>query len=212
LRQARGRAILAAALAATSALAGALMACGGDDDPSDVPTPRATEQAVFASPTIEAQKLTSTEKGYTVTFPEGWNIRANYGTIQGESLDIALLDDAVTSSQVRPTLTIGCFPHQAGSAPDQAEFQQARVSAVRNSLAEPPVLTTRQVAGVQASVATYTKQIDVGSGQVDSIRQQDVFFVGPLCSFSLSLLSAPEDEGLFQPQFDAMADSFAFLP
>lgn len=205
--------MMAAALAAAVALAGALVACG-DDGPVDAsPTAApATEPVAFASPTIVASTLTSTEKGYSVTFPESWNIRPNYVYVGAESLDAAFLDSDVPSGSIRPTLTIGCFPTGPGGPPTQGEFADARLTALRSTLAEPPQTSTRVVAGIQATVATYVKEIAVDETQIDRIRQQDLFLVAPLCAFTISLLSTPEDEAAFQPQFDALVNSFLLLP
>jgi hypothetical protein len=210
----RARLVSAAAIAALTAAAMGVVACGSDDDEPEQPTaaPAATEIAVFASPTIEGQKLTSTEKGYTVTFPDGWAIKPNFGTIGGESLDAAFLGEEGEATAVRPTLTIGCFPHAAGEAPESQVFIENRIAAVTALAPVPPVVTSREVAGVPAGVTTYIKEIEAVPGQVDRIRQQDVFFVGPLCSFSASLLSSPEDEPLYQPQFDSLLNSFSFVP
>ena len=68
------------------------------------------------------------------------------------------------------------------------------------------------MSGLPATVATYVKEIKVDETRTDVFRQQDVFLGGPLCSFTVSLLSSPEDEAVFQPQFDAMLDSFLLLP
>ena len=203
------------ALAAAMVAAAALIGCGGDDDnggeTSPTAAPQATEPVAFASPTVEAQTLTSIEKGYRVTFPTGWTIRPNYVNVGEESLDTAFLSRDVPSGAVRPTLSIGCIPKTADGPPAQEEFQQGRLTALAQTLVAPPEATTRQVGGIQATVATYVKEIVVDPTRTDRIRQQDVFVVGTLCAFTISLLSSPEDEAVFQPQFDAMLASIDFL-
>ncbi len=212
----RASAIHVIALACAMAAAAALAACGGDGGGEDVELPtaslRPTEPVPFASPTVEAQTLTSTEKAYRVTFPDDWTLRPNYVNVGVESIDAAFLNRDVPSGDVRPTLSIGCIPKQAGGPPEQEEFQQGRLAALTQTLVAPPATSTRQVDGIQAAVATYVKEIVVDPERTDRIRQQDVFLVGPLCAFTISLLSSPEDEAVFQPQFDEMLASFELLP
>jgi hypothetical protein len=205
-------AVVLVALVLASAV---MVACGGDDGEDPLPTaaPVATEPVPFASPTIEGGRLTSIEKGYAVTFPEGWNIRPNYVNVGSESLDAAFLDASIPTGPVRPTITIGCVPKEPDGPPTQEEFQRTRLEALTATSTAPPETTSRQVSGIQAAQATYAKAIQADpTAPLDLIRQQDIFFVGDLCAFSVSLLSSPEDVDTFQPQFDALLASFELIP
>jgi hypothetical protein len=201
----------------TLLIAALAVGCGGDDDdgfvsPSPTREPSVPAVTPFPAPTVVGQMLTSPAKGFSIVFPDGWTINPGYGgTIGTESIDVAFLEDAAATpvGQVRPSLVVGCIPVDV--IPDPEAYPEQRSTALQSTLETPGEVRELQVANAPAIAVTYEKEIARETGSEERIRQTDVFFVTPYCGFTVSLLSAPEDAARFDPQFEAMLDSFQLI-
>lgn len=209
---------LANVVVLTTVLFAGAVACSEDDGSPparETPTPSPALPAVtpFPAPTVVGRTLSSTAKKYSVTFPEGWVLRPNYATVGNESLDVAFLEEEIPSGPVRPSLAIGCMPVELIA--DLGEYVESRVAGLQQTLGQAGDVEERTVGGARAAFVTYEKLIGeertATAGQ-ESIRQVDVFFVGDVCAFTVSLLTSPEDASSLEPGFLAMLNSFEFLP
>jgi hypothetical protein len=185
------RAMLATA-AALAALA--FVACGDDgsddgngDGQQNEATPQATSIPRDPLPTVVGRTVTSTAKGYTATYPEGWEPRYDIALAPGQKLDAYFGPPRAEEGQFRATITIAC-EQITGSEDSRAYYERKR--AVTESTAVGQIIgpETTSISGVPAYRIEY--QLDAGEQEV---RKIDVFAANDTCGYTISLASSPEE-------------------
>jgi hypothetical protein len=159
---------------------------GGDGTPTDV-TPQNTSIPRDPLPTVVGRTVTSTAKGYTATYPEGWEPRYDIALAPGQKLDAYFGPPRAEEGQFRATITIAC--EQIGGGEDsRAYFERKR--AVTESTAEGEIVgpETISIGAVPAYRIEY--QLDAGEQEV---RKIDVFAANDTCGYTISLASSPEE-------------------
>jgi hypothetical protein len=179
----------------------------GEVEATETPGPVGTPVR-FPEPTLDGNTLTSPGKGYRATFPDTWTVRPAYGSIGGEALDVAFLNEDEEAGPVRPTMSIGCRP--IDGPVDLEEFTRSRVSGLIELRVSEPDLSSRVVAGTSAMVVSYQREL-VGEEGRDTIRQQEVYLVGERCIFNISLLTSPEEMERFSQDFEEMLSTFELI-
>lgn len=201
---------------AAAGLALVMSACGGDDagpDPGDVTpevsaTPGTRSVTPFPQPMVAGNRIESPAKGYAANLPEGWNVRPNHIQTFDASVD-AFFEPLKPGAGFQPNIAVTCLVVR----PDSAEEWQTSIktNTARQGLNENIQESTRQVAGMQATVLSY---INVSQAATAALRldKQDFLFRGPICDYTITTTALEGQRAEYQPQFDAFVDSFQLVP
>jgi hypothetical protein len=181
-------------LATAAGLAALAFAACGDDggdngnggEPNDA-TPQSTPIPRDPLPTVVGRTVTSTAKGYTATYPEGWEPRYDIALAPGQKLDAYFGPPRAEESQFRATITIAC-EQIAGSEDSRAYYERKR--AVTESTAEGEIIGPESVS--IGSVPAYRIEYRLDAGEQD-VRKIDVFAANGTCGYTISLASSPEE-------------------
>lgn len=190
----------------------AAVACG-DGGGGSLPTPGITALASrvtanvtpFPTPGITSNQIDSTaSKGYTATFPEGWKVRANLIQTSDASSDV-IFEPLTAGAKVQANININCIVTKAPSQAEHVTFEATKTA--RIGLNKNIVVTTRQVAGVEATVLTYNfaSQSEQNTPPLD---KQDIFFSSTTCDWILTTTVPAGQRPQYQERFDAFLDSF----
>lgn len=204
----RQRALSVASLLAALAFA----ACGddgGDDGGDGTPPPDATAQSTSIPrdplPTVVGRTVTSIAKGYTATYPEGWEPRYDLAVAPGQKLDAYFGPVRAQEGQFRATITIAC-EQIAGSEDSRAYYD--RKIAVTESTAVGEIVGPEQISvgGVPAFKVEY--ELDAADQEV---RKIDVFAATGPCGYTISLASSPEELAQHLPSWQQFLADFQFV-
>ena len=200
-------------IGASVALLGAA-ACNDDGGGVAVVTPGITTIArtgvtanvtPFPTPAITGNQIdSSASKGYSATFPQGWNVRVNLIQTADASADV-MFEPLTAGATVQANISVNCIVFKQASAADHISFEATKTS--RIGLNKNIVVTQRQVAGVDATALTYQfeSQNEQGTPPLD---KQDVLFSAGKCDWILTM-TTPSGQGTqYQPIFDAFLESF----
>lgn len=173
----------------------AFAACGDDDgDDGGDGTPQADATAQNTSiprdplPTVVGRTVTSIAKGYTATYPEGWEPRYDLAVAAtGQKLDAYFGPPRAQEGQFRAAITVAC-EQSAGTEDSRAYYERKR--AVTESTAVGAIVGPEQISigGVPAFKIEY--QLDAAD---QDVRKIDVFAASGPCGYTISLASSPEE-------------------
>jgi hypothetical protein len=176
-------------------------ACGGNTK-KEVASPTSAPPATpFAQPTIIDRVLTSTAKGYEVTFPTNWQPRPNFFQSAGASTDAFFGGDEVNGAQ--PNISVTCSTPVLSLDASLAQTLQT-LKALRQASPTPVAL---QVGGKDARLLQYAI-----AKQDSPLEQEDVIFVDDRCVWKVSLVVPQGALGRFEPDFQDFLRSFKLIP
>jgi hypothetical protein len=200
-----------AILIVMSAALVAAAACGGGGGP--LPTPGITTIAKtgvtanvtpFPTPAITGNQIdSSASKGYSATFPEGWNVRVNLIQTADASADV-IFEPLTAGATVQANIAINCIVARSPSQEEHITFEATKTA--RIGLNKDIVTTQRQVNGIDATVLTYRYVSQ--SEAAPQLDKQDVLFSAGKCDWILTMTAPSGTRARYQPLFDAFLDSF----
>lgn len=186
-------------------------ACGGGG--GGVATPGITTIArtvtanvtPFPKPAITGNQVdSSASKGYSATFPQGWNPRINLIQTADASADV-FFEPLTAGANVQANIAVNCIVAKQASASDHITFEATKTA--RIGLNKDIVMTQRKVVGVDATVLTYTFQSQ-NDQNTPALDKQDVLFSAGKCDWILTMTSPAGTRAQYQPIFDAFLESF----
>lgn len=184
-----------------------------DGGGTSVPTPGITALATrvaanvtpFPTPAITDGKIDSSgSKGYTASFPEGWRVRANLIQTSDASSDV-IFEPLTAGATVQANISINCVVSKSTSPEEFITFEATKTA--RIGLNKNIVTSTRQVAGIEATVLTYSfaSQSQQNTPPLD---KQDIFFSSSRCDWILTTTVPAGQREQYQERFDAFLNSF----
>lgn len=201
------------ALVAAAAVALLAMGCGGGGGGKNAGTPSGTrppeaQPTPFATPIVIGSELTSL-KGYAVTFPQGWKVRANLINTVDATVD-AFFEPAAsagqpTTGQVQANISVNCQvirganPEEflSGSATRTARLPQNKDISVAET----------NVSGVKATTFRYRFE-SAQDATAPKLEKQDVIFSNAKCDWTITLGTPADQFDKYKPIFDAFLSSF----
>jgi len=197
--------------AAAIAVLGAACGGGGGSSSKNAGTPSATQSPAaqatpFGTPVVIGNELTSL-KGYSVTFPPGWKIRANLINTADATVD-AFFEPAAaqpTSGQVQANISVTC---QVIRAANPEEFLSGSATRTANLPQNKDITASAtKVAGVQATALRYRFE-SAQDATAPKLEKQDVIFSNNKCDWTITLATPADQFDKYKPAFDAFLSSF----
>jgi hypothetical protein len=183
--------------------AAAIAACGGDDDGNGAggdgaegsPTAQVTAIPPDPLPTVEGRVVNSIAKGYTVTYPEGWEPRYDIAVTPQQKID-TYFAPARADGGFRASISIAC--EQSTGEDSRAYYERKR--AVTEGSADGPITGPEQfsIGAVPAFRIEY--ELDAGGQEV---RKIDVYAANDRCGYTIAFAAAPEEVAQYLPAWDA---------
>jgi hypothetical protein len=190
----------------------ALGACGddgGDDgvdgDAQANGTPQSTAIPRDPLPTVEGRTVTSVAKGYSVTYPDGWEPRYDLAVTPDQKLDAYFGPPRATADLFRASITVSC-ERIAGSEDSRAYFERKR--AVTESTAVGEIIGPEPITlgGLPAFRIEY--QLDA---QDQDVRKIEIYAANRTCGYTIGLSSSPEELTQHLPAWREFLAAFRFL-
>jgi hypothetical protein len=200
----------AVALAA-AAVALLAAACGGGGSSKNTSTPSGTQSpsaqaTAFATPLVNGNALTSL-KGYAVTFPQGWKVRANLINTSDATVD-AFFEPApaqTTPGQVQANISVNC---QVIRAATPEEFLSASATRTAQLPQDKSIsVSETRVSGVKATAFRYRFE-SAQDPTSPKLEKQDVVFSNDKCDWTITLATPADQFDKYKPTFDAFLASF----
>jgi hypothetical protein len=193
--------------AAGIALLGA--ACGGGGKNAGTPSGTQSPEAKatpFATPVVIGNALTSL-KGYAVTFPEGWKVRANLINTADATVD-AFFEPAATQpapGQVQANISVNC---QVIRAANPAEFLSGSATRTAQLPQNKNIsVSETRVSGVKATAFRYRFE-SAQDPTAPKAEKQDIVFSNDKCDWTITLATPADQFDKYKPIFDAFLSSF----
>ena len=198
-------------LAVTCSLALVIAACGGGgsgDDGSQTngeQTPQATLIPNDPLPTVEGRNVTSLAKGYSVTYPEGWETKFNLVNAPTQKLD-AFFAPPPTAGGFRATIALTC-EQIGGSETSRTYYERKRL--VAESFADTEIIGPEQTSlgGVEGFKIEYRQSLEDGS----EVQKIDIFAANKSCGYTVSLTSSPDDLAEHLPAWQEFLNTLALI-
>ena len=196
--------------AAAIALLGAACDSGGSsknaNTPSSTKSPAAAQPTPFGTPVVNGNQLTSL-KGYSVTFPQGWKVRANLINTVDATVD-AFFEPAPAppaSVQVQANISVNCQVIRAakpeeflsGSATRTAQLPQNKNITVSET----------KVSGVTATALRYRFE-SAQDPTAPKLEKQDIIFSNDKCDWTITLATPEGQFDKYKPTFVAFLNAF----
>jgi len=186
----------------------ALAACGGNGD--EVAQPTAAGQATAGTatpmntPVITDNLFEFKDKGYSVSFPEGWLPMPNYLPGPNFSIDAFFAPEEVEGLQ--PNMAVTCEGLPEGMTLE--EYFDLKVEVVKQVTKAEPETSSREVDGQEARQLRYTREKNIDA----PMEKTEVFLVTERCGWDISLTVPFTDRADYHEPFDQFVDSFHLLP
>lgn len=172
------------------------------------PDPDAPPTIAQPAPTVEGNRYTFPDKGYSVEKPAGWGARPNNLFVVSSELfpsDSFIAPDSEVVDNIRPSVSISCL------IPGENERTSADAAtawgAFVNQLARQEVPSTRTaVSGVDAFAFNYAQQ-QHASAPIFADRT-DVVFVSGGCRWLITLLTPEGRRESYIERFEKLLESF----
>ena len=196
--------ISAGLLAAITALATLLAACGGGGEhPTPAGTPVATPTVTalpLGTPVITGNQFEYPARGYGVEIPEGWEVDSDYLTGPDYAIDAFFAPEpeeagakasiAVTREKPEPDLTA-------------ESYLNAKMEVIRELAQGEPRLSEREVGGVKATVVEYEPTTaDV------HVEKTDVIFVQGTYGWTITVTVPAGKRASYEGVFDRFLTSY----
>ena len=189
--------------------------CSGDDDKRTLPTPGITvvgqttgvSGIVTPFPTpqvVNNQVDSSTSKGYTATFPEGWNFYPNRIQTRDASADI-IFEPLKAGATAQASIAINCIVVQQAAGSDHISFEATKVARIGTN--SNIVASQRQIAGQTATVLDYRFE-SPNEANIPPLEKQDVLFSAGGCDWIITTTSLAGERAKYDVAFNAFLDSF----
>ena len=203
-----------AIIVACAAMAFAATGCG-DGDGGAAPTPGVTTTGLqtqvsqlvtpFPTPVVNGSTVdSSASKGYTATFPEGWNFYPNRIQTRDASADVAF-EPLTVGATAQANIVVNCITVKSDSAEEHVRFEATKVAQIGTNTQTQ--ISERQISGIQATVLSYRFQ-SANDANIPVLDKQDILFSSDSCDWIVTT-TAPEGRRTeFEPQFNAFLDSF----
>jgi hypothetical protein len=198
-----------ACAAAAIALLGA--ACSGGGGSKSTATPAGTETpqgepTPFATPVVSGNQLTSV-KGYAVTFPQGWKVRANLINTADATVD-AFFEPAAAQpapGQVQANISVNC---QVVRVTGPAEFLSDSATRTAKLPQNKNIsVSETSVNGVKATALRYRFE-SAQDAAAPKLEKLDVIFSNSKCDWTITLATPADQLDKYKPIFDAFLSSF----
>jgi hypothetical protein len=195
-------------------LLAALVAACSDEDKRSLPTPGVTTigqasvtTAVtpFPTPRVTSNQVDSTgSKGYSATFPEGWNFYPNRIQTRDASADV-IFEPLKAGANAQASISITCIVAKQEDSSIHITFEATKVARIGTN--SNIVESQRQVTGTTATVLTYRFE-SPNEANIPPLDKQDVLFSAGNCDWIITTTAPGDQRPQYQSQFDAFLDSF----
>lgn len=189
-------------------------ACGGDDKGGATTTTPGGEASAsaqarrtpFATPQINGNQLDSA-KGYSVTYPAGWKVRANFLNTADATVDAFFepLEGPAVAGQVQANIAIMCVLDKAPDSKQYAAAVQTMTARLPNNSSFE--VSQRQISGTTATVQTYHTESKTDPTQ-PKLDQRDYLFSSDKCDWRITTTAPAGQLDKYKPAFDGVLDSF----
>lgn len=208
-----GRSIVV--LIALAAIAGLGMACsGGGSTRSATPTAFSIGTQVtgavtpFPTPQLTGNTIVSPSKGYSATFPQGWNFHANLVQTADASVD-AIFQPLVPGAKVQPNIAANCIVVR-GNVSEQERIDFQKTNTIQQGLNKDIQVSQTTIAGRNATVLSYRFESQTaGTPQLD---KSDILFDTPKCAWVITTTAPAGERDKSKADFDIFLNSFKILP
>ena len=204
--------IVASAVLAAAVALGA--ACGGDDKGGATTTTPVAETSAspqarrtpFATPQINGNQLDSA-KGYTVTYPAGWKVRANFLNTADATVDAFFepLEGPAVAGQVQANISVMCVLDKAPDSKQYAPAVQTLTARLPNNSSFE--ISERKISGTTAVVQAYHTESKTDPAQ-PKLDQRDYLFTNDKCDWRITTTAPAGQLDKYKPAFDGFLDSF----
>jgi hypothetical protein len=187
-----------------------LAACGGGGGDEEAATPATTAEPASTPAgttvpgfTVTGNLFESQTNGYKVRFPEGWTAKGDFVPASTFSIDAFFAPDVV--GDVQPNIAVTCEQVPEGTTLE--EYFDAKMDVVREVTQVEPEVSSREVAGEEASVSAYKRE-----DAEPALEKTEVYFVNARCGWNVSL-TVPLDRGSeYQSLFEEFLASLELVP
>lgn len=208
-----GRSIVV--LIALAAIAALGAACGGSSDgaiksptPFSVGTQAKGAVTPFPTPQITGNMIVSPTKGYSATFPPGWNFKANLVQTADASVD-AIFEPLPPGANVQANISANCIVVR-GNIGEQERIDSQKTNTARQGLNKDIQVSATTIAGQPATVLSYRFQSQsTGTPELD---KSDILFDTPKCAWIITTTTAAGQRDKYRADFDSFLNSFKILP
>jgi hypothetical protein len=180
---------------------------GGDNGSGATPdqTPQATPIARDPLPTVEGRNVTSVAKGYSATYPDGWEPRYDLAVTPDQKLDAYFGPPRASEDLFRASITVAC-EKTSGTEDSRSYFERKRAVTESTAIGEiiGPEATT--IGGVPAYRIEY--RLDA---QSQDVRKIEIYAASETCGYTIGLASSPEELQQLLPAWQEFIASFRFL-
>ena len=203
-----------AIIVACAALGFAQAGCGGGDGGAE-PTPGVTTIGLqtqvsalvtpFPTPVVNGSTVdSSASKGYTATFPAGWNFYPNRIQTRDASADVAF-EPLTVGATAQASIVVNCITVKSDSPEEHVRFEATKIAQIGTNTGTQ--ISQRQVSGMEATVVSYRFQ-SANEANIPVLDKQDILFTTDTCDWIITTTVPEGRRAEFESQFNAFLDSF----